>query len=236
MKKQIVWGVTAIAMCVACNVSANIIKNAVHGTERMLKQHVELPFYFGLSTGYGNSDWEEITTVPDSLAAQGAPIGTTGSGGFAWGGFMGYQFSKHFTVEANYVRYPQTTVQFQPDYNNYNLRSLKTNTDSLSFLGKIMVPFGFTSIYVYADAGLTLVHRKDVSLDPIPGENPLVGKVNEWHSGPSFGFGVAMNITRRIFSEAGFQYTTGFDKADAQPAKDYIPFVYNIMFNLGMRL
>lgn len=245
MLKKVIMGVSLLCWLTSIAANTNVIKKTwdgtkhiakktFHGTERMLTQHVNRPFYFGVSGGYGNTDWSKITTTPGSLAAPSAPIGAT-SGGFAYGLFAGYQFSKHFMIEGNYTRYPQTTVNFDPG-NLYALDSLVTNTDTYSLLGKILVPFGFTKVYVYADAGVTIVHRSDSKLHASAGLTPSVGKVNKYKAGPSFGFGLAMNVTPRIFSEVGFQYTTGYDKADAKPAVDYIPFVYSIMFNLGIRV
>ena len=231
-------GLSALFICLfSVSSSAGIIQKTIDGTEKMLSQHVIHPFYLGGGLGYGNTDWSEITTSPglENLATQGAPISATGDG-FAWGAFMGYQFSEHFTVEAIYTKYRDSNVEFEAEANNYNLSSLKSATDSYSIVGKILVPFGFTQVYVYADAGLTLVHRKDISFVPLDGQQADFKKLNKAHLGPSFGFGLAYNITPRLFSEASFQYTTGYGKAEANPAQDYIPFVYSIMMNLGVRL
>jgi opacity protein-like surface antigen len=221
----------------------HVIKKTAHGTIKMLKQHVKHPFYFGGSTGYGNTDWSEITTAPGTelnpnLAAETAPISAK-SGGFAWGAFMGYQFSKHFTVEAAYTHYHSTVVGFatSPLANSYGIEELRTDTHSYSLLGKILVPFGFTNVYVYADAGVTYVHRDDHKVTPDPNNPPVdFDKRHKGHFGPSFGFGLAYDITEHLFTEGAFQYTTGYGKADVKPAEDYIPFVYSIMLNIGVRV
>lgn len=205
----------------------------VKSTERMLYQHVPHPFYVGGSVGYGNTDWSQITAADDATTLA-APVSAQ-SGGTAYGAFVGYQFSTHFTLEATYVHFAQSTLQFAQDFNVYNLKTLKTNTNAYSLLGKFLVPFGFTDVYVYADAGATLVQRNDKKVIALPGFKPDFKKINRVHLGPSFGFGLAYNITPRIFSEASFQYTTGYGKADSTPVEDYIPFVYDIMFNLGLR-
>lgn len=222
-----------------------IVEHTYDETKRMLSQHVKHPFYFGLSAGYGNTDWSEITTpastaASPNVAALSAPISAQ-SGGFAFGGFAGYQFSEHFTVEGVYLHYHQTRVGFQADDfldSDYGIKTLYTNTSTFSLLGKIMVPFGFTKVYVYADAGVTYVYRDDKRYDPNP--DPAIevdyNMVHAGHFGPSFGFGVAYNITEHLFSEASFQYTTGYGKADVKPAEDFIPFTYAVTFNLGIRL
>lgn len=217
----------------------HVIKNTFHGTERMLMQHVKHPFYFGSSFGYGNTDWSEITTAestPNQFnpATFSAPIGAT-QGGFAYGGFMGYQFSEHFTLEAIYTRYPQTKVTFSQDGNNYNIGELKTDTNAYSLVGKILVPFGFTHIYIYADAGVTYVRRLDKKIVGLPQTTPNFKKEDIGHFGPSFGFGIAYNITEHLFTEGSFQYTTGYGKADMRPAENYVPFVYSLLLSLGVR-
>lgn len=221
----------------------HLFKRTAHSTERMLRQHVKHPLYFGGSLGYGNTDWSEITTVPSTtaqpnLAASTAPISAK-SGGFAWGAFLGYQFSKHFTVEGIYTHYHSTVVGFQTSVtpNFYGIEQLRTDTRSYSMLGKIMVPFGFTNVYVYADAGVTYVVRDDQSITPDPNNPPVdFAKRHRGHFGPSFGFGVAYNLTEHLFTEGSFQYTTGYGKADVKPAEDYIPFVYSVMLNIGVRV
>jgi opacity protein-like surface antigen len=225
------------------NGTEHVIKKTAHGTMLMLKQHVKHPFYFGGSAGYGSTDWSEITTTPSTLAqvnlaAETAPIGAKDDG-FAWGGFIGYQFSKHFTVEGVYTRYHSTVVSFQTDItpNLYGIEQFRTNTHSYSLLGKIMVPFGFTNVYVYADAGVTYVHRDDKKVTGDPNNPPVdFDKRHKGHWGPSFGFGLAYNITEHLFTEGSFQYTTGYGKADIKPAEDYIPFVYSLMLSLGVRV
>ncbi len=217
-----------------------IVSNTVQSTKKMFKQHVTHPFYFGGSLGYGNTDWSEITTAPSTEtvfnpATLSAPIGAT-QGGVAFGGYIGYQFSEHFTVEGIYTHYPMTKVTFSQDGNNYNIGELKTNTNAYSLVGKIMVPFGFTKIYVYADAGVTYVMRDDNQTTPLPDEIPNFKEEHIGHFGPSFGFGLAYDITPRIFTESSFQYTTGYGKADMRPAEDYIPFVYSLMMSLGVRV
>ena len=242
-------GLTGIAQAVPKIVSKTIngtehaITKTVHGTERMLSQHVKHPFYFGGSAGYGNTDWSEITTsagtqTQPNLAAETAPTSAK-SDGFAWGGFVGYQFSEHFTIEGIYTHYHSSVVGFatSPLANSYGIEQLRTDTHTYSVLGKILVPFGFTHIYVYADAGITYVHRDDdkVTADP---QNPPVDfdKRHKGHFGPSFGFGLAYNITEHLFTEGSFQYTTGYGKADVKPAEDYIPFTYSLLVSLGVRV
>ena len=227
---------------------------AYDDTKKLLTEHVKNPFYFGGSLGYGNTNWSEITTPAATKSnhynqvALSAPISAT-SGVFASGAFMGYQFSPHFMIETDYTHFDTTEVGFQTtvDYppptgqkpwnNFYGISQLNTNTNAYSLLGKILVPFGFTQVYVYADAGVTYVQRDDLSYVAEPSvADPSFKLMDIGHFGPSFGFGLAYNITQHIFSEAAFQYTTGYGKANLEPAEYYIPFIYTLMFNLGIRV
>lgn len=233
-----------LALSTGCFSMPKLVTKTYKNAKLMVEQHVKHPFYFGISTGYGSTNWDALTTPADNgqnPATFSSPIGTSEKH-FSYGAFVGYQFSKHFTVESIYVHYPTTRVSFCSDAvcgafgNVYGLESLDSNTSTYSFLGKILVPFGFTNIYIYADAGVTIVHRKDGKLSVEPGDTINYKKQNRYKAGPSFGFGVAYNITEHLFTEASFQYTTGYGKADIKPAQDYIPFVYSLMFNLGVRV
>lgn len=209
---------------------------------KLVKQHVQHPFYIGGSIGYGETDWSQITTAIGNPAAASAPI-TANSNGLAFGAIMGYQFSRHFLIEADYTHFADSKVGFETSadtpggYNTYGLKSLKTGTSSYALLLKILVPFLNSKSYVYADTGAAYVYRSDKSVTADPNNPPVYyTKQHKGHFGASFGFGVARNVTEHIFTELSFQYTTGFGKADATPAEDYIPFVYSLMFNIGYRI
>ena len=226
---------------------------AYDDTKNFLSQHVKNPFYFGGSLGYGNTNWSEITTPAATNennynpVAMSAPISAT-SGVFASGAFMGYQFSPHFMIESDYTHFNNTEVGFQttqyepglsgpqPYTNFYGISQLNTSTNAYSLLGKILVPFGSTQVYVYADAGVTYVQRVDDSVVAEPNTVSTFRLMDIGQFGPSFGFGLAYNITQHIFSEAAFQYTTGYGQANLLPAEYYIPFIYTLMFNLGVRV
>ncbi len=221
-----------------------VVNKTIDSAKLMIQQHVEYPFYMGLGAGYGDTDWSQITTLNDPFnpATESSPISSSAKQ-IAFDAYIGYQFSEHFAVESIYTRYPQTTLGFQLEGsgssfpNIYGIDTLTTNTDSYSLLGKIFVPFGFTKVNVYADAGVTVMHRHDISVTKDPDAAVMnYVKQNTYKAGPSFGFGVAMNVTKRLFSEIGFQYTTGYGKADVNVAEEYIPFAYSILFNMGVRI
>lgn len=216
-----------------------IVSDTVANAKKIINQHVTYPLYIGANIGYGNTDWSEITTSPSppngniNPATFAAPIGAT-HGGIATGGYVGYQFSRHFTIENIYTHYATTEVTFS-QANNYNISRLNTNTLSDSLVGKILVPFAMTKVYVYADAGITYVRRIDKKITSLPDSTPNFKKEHIGHFGPSFGFGVAYNLTQHIFTEGSFQYSTGYGKANARPAENYIPFTYSIMGGLAVR-
>ena len=212
---------------------------ATHRVVKIITQRVTYPLYFGGSLGYGNTNWSQITTSPqlhgnfnhDSLSATISDK----PNGFAYGGLVGYQFSKHFTIETFYTKYPLTTVKFAAA-NNYQIGELRTNTHSYSLVGKILAPFALTNVYVYADAGIAYVGRVDKKIIALPNQEPNFRKRDVGHFGPSFGFGFAYNLTKHLFTEGSFQYTTGYGKADTTPAEDYIPFVYSLMGSMSVRV
>lgn len=213
-----------------------------------LNLHVHHPLYMGGSFGYGNTDWSEITTERytfqnNNLTAMTAPISADSSSATI-GAFVGYQFTKHFAVEADYVYFPNTKVGFQSDEeirNSYHITSLTTDTHDFSVIGKILIPILSSTYYLYADAGLAYVLRVDrnIKLDPnnppTP-TDPAFKKQTKGHFGPTFGFGLAKNFATHFYTELAFNYTTGYGKADLKPAEDYIPFVYSLTVNLGYRI
>ena len=260
--RQLLLAMTALSSLFFIGESSALIPQCVKNTatatyddtKKLLSQHVDHPFYFGGSLGYGNTNWSEITTTEEGWpnyneTALAAPISASSSV-FASGGFMGYQFSPHFMLEADYTHFNTTVVGFQttePGFNgqpidvgnNYGISSLNTNTNSFSVLGKILVPLGFTKVDVYTDAGVAYVLRNDVSVvwDPQQTDPQTPFKLMDiGHFGPSFGFGLHYDFATHFFTDAAFQYTTGYGKANLQPAEYYIPFIYTVMFNLGIRV
>ena len=232
----------SIILLLPCCVFASILKSAsslVDSTGRALSQHVKYPFYFGFGGGYGNSDWDELVAVPGTEAVDAAPI-SANSGGLTYKGFIGYQFTQHFALELAYTRYPRSNLAFQVDggvpASNYNISGLKTDTSTFNFVGKLLVPFAFTQVYVYADAGIALTHKNDISFTRVSGFASTYELQNLYKMGPTFGFGIMYNVSNRIVTEMGFQYATGFDKADDTPVQDYIPFTYDLLWSIGVRV
>ncbi|MCH9644869.1 MAG: outer membrane beta-barrel protein [Gammaproteobacteria bacterium] len=240
MKKRI--GLFLATLLLPCCVFASILNTAgdlVTSTGRALEQHVKYPFYFGVGGGYGDSDWDELVTDPNAAASEAAPISAK-SGGFTYKAFMGYQFTRHFAVEMGYTRYPRSVLGFLVDNgtpdNSYDISGLKTDTSTFILVGKLLVPFAYTQVYVYADAGAVVTHKHDVSVDEVAKFAPNYTLRNEYKLGPSFGFGIMYDVTERIVTEMSFQYSTGFDKADDTPVEDYVPFTYDLLWSIGVRV
>lgn len=200
--------------------------------------------YGGVSLGYGSTDWSLITTknTNSNLATMSTPIKADDKG-LVWGFFLGYQITKHFGLEAYYSSYPETKLIFAEG--NYYFPGNKRNT-----------AFSETSVYGviarailemnnklsgFIDFGMAIIHRKDKTA--MCSNTDTFGtcasadlkKVNAIRVSPTFGAGVTYNITKKVISELGFQYTAGYGQSNMTPVFDYIPFLYSVYFRLGYR-
>ena len=105
------------------------------------------PFYIGIEGGWGCTDWSQLrvrATNADEYAtlSLSAPI-TAGDKGITYGVMVGYEISPHFALEANYMRFPNTPVYFEPEGSLYffdnGLNSLRSSTYVYNAVGKFMV-------------------------------------------------------------------------------------------------
>jgi hypothetical protein len=147
-------------------------------------------------------------------------------GGTTWGALLGYEFTPYFALEANYMRYPNSTVYFTSyslfSYEHDGKLSLTTKTDSISVLGKIMLQIPRTEFRVFSSAGIAALYREDLIID-------------DWRASPTFGVGVNYNFTDRIMGEVVANYTAGFGESQLSPADAYYPFLYSISARLAYR-
>ncbi|MEM1244154.1 MAG: outer membrane beta-barrel protein, partial [Pseudomonadota bacterium] len=176
----------------------------------------------------GDTDWNQVGNDTDETVAINS-LDTAKDSGLAWGVIVGYQFSKLFAVEGNFTRFARTTVNLDPltiyQFPPYNLKELsfKSSTETYLLLFKVMVPFAFNNnLNFMVNVGFGSILRSD----PLRKTSRLA---------PSFGAGFNYDMTKRVFSEVGFQYTPGFGRATETPLIDYIPFVYSIHYKLGLR-
>ncbi len=181
-------------------------------------------FYVGFTGGYGSTDWGMLVAQPGSLASYVSPIAADDTGGTV-GATLGYQFSQMFALELGYTRFATANVKFDVGmpYWNYDdvAHTLKTNTNAFDFVGKFIVPVkGTKSFHAFASAGLGVVNRVDELVDTS-------------HVGAAFGVGMIFDLSKHITAEGGFQYLTGFGRANDGPVYKYVPFLYQGYFNVA---
>lgn len=182
------------------------------------------PIYIGISGGYGSTTWSQLTVNSSSPAAASSPIAANDDG-FVWGFLLGYQFSKNFALEANYMNFPKSTITFAPFSfyfpTNPNSVTINSYTHAFSLFAKFIVPIHFVNhLSVFANAGAEYTHRDDILADK--------GRL-----GAIFGFGFIYALSQHISAQLAAQFYTGYGKAEILPANDYIPFLYQIQLALA---
>jgi opacity protein-like surface antigen len=186
------------------------------------------PTYLGVLGGFGSTTWQGL--VP-SIANQNlalnisTPIAVSEGGGI-WGFFAGYEASRYFAIEANYIFYPNAHITFDQDslytYNHDGLTSFDTHTDTASLMAKVMLVVPRTTVRAYSSFGIAGVRRKDKTY-------------SDWRAAPTFGVGINYNFTQRIMGELGFNYTAGYGESELNPTNDYVPFLYSGFLKLAYR-
>lgn len=181
-------------------------------------------FYAGLQYGFGCTDWSELVADPANLSqldysilVLSAPT-SAGDQGVAYGFTVGYEIQPQFGVEINYLRFPNTLVQFDSSSlytSTYAIVRIKSSTYAYNLLGKFMATIGHTSVRGFATAGPALVHRHD-------------SLTVSQHICPTFGVGLNGVVSKRLMLELAFQYYAGYGKAVLVPAVNYIPFLYAV--------
>ena len=184
------------------------------------------PFYVGALGGFGSTTWKGL--VPATKNQNMALILSTpievSEGGNVWGLFAGYELSPYFSVEANYMHYPDAKIYFDSmslfSFNNDGLREFTTETESVNLMGKIMLIVPNSNIRIYSSAGIADVHRDDLL-------------VNQWLLSPTFGAGINYRVTEHFMAELGANYTAGFGESQLEPTTSYIPFLYSVSLRMA---
>jgi hypothetical protein len=193
-----------------------------------ITNQVQHPLYVGLMGGYGSTTWQGLVpqTKNQNLAlSMSTPIDVE-EGGATWGVFAGYEFSPYFAVEANYMRYADSTIYFNEmsifTFEHDGELQLTTKTDGISLIGKIMLIIPHTNFRVYSSAGATTLYRRDMLVD-------------DWRVSPTFGVGVNYNFTEHLMGEIAGSYTAGFGESLLSPADSYFPFLYSMTARIAYR-
>lgn len=186
------------------------------------------PLYVGLIAGYGSTTWQGLvaTEKNQNVALMLSTPTEAEEGGATWGILAGYEFTPYFALEANYVKYPESTIYFNPvslySFTHEGALSFSTKTKSVSLMGKIMLLFPDSNWRVFSGAGAAALYRKD-------------SIVNDWRLTPTFGLGVNYNFTEHLMGELVGNYTAGFGESLLSPVDTYFPFLYSITAHLAYR-
>lgn len=185
-------------------------------------------FYIGLLGGYGSTTWRGLVPTKENqnLALNlSTPIHVTEGGG-AWGVLAGYEFIPAFALEASYMHFPKADVFFDPEslfsFNNNDLVTLRTRTETINLMGKIMLPILNSAFRIYSSAGIAGVHRSDIL-------------EKNWRASPTFGVGINYRLGTHIMAEIGGNYTAGYGESQLSPTDSYFPFLYSVTARLSYR-
>ena len=188
----------------------------------------EHPLYLGIAGGYGSTTWEGLVPPKknQNIAMSLSTPTEVSEGGGAWGFFGGYELNPYFALEAGYMRYPDAQVSFDPisifSFMNDDLTEFSTHTETVSFMGKIMMFIPKSGVRAYSSFGAAGIHREDVLYD-------------HWHLSPTFGIGLNYNFTPHVMGTLGANYTAGYGEAQLNPTDVYFPFLYSITLQLAYR-
>lgn len=207
-----------IILFVVCSISAAL----AGGSSAKESIEAKRPFYLGVLGGYGHTTWGELISPEQSwLVLQSTPISTRDNG-FVWGFLGGYNFTPNFALEATFVKFHDSDVYFLENSFYTPVDQYRTKTHVFTLVGKFIVPMSRLKISPYANAGLSLTHRKDIL-------------ANKYRVGAAFGVGAMKDISDRVTFDLNFQYITGYGMSELKPALDYIPFLLSAQARLLYR-
>lgn len=201
---------------------------AAAGSEDLVYLFPSKTVYFGISMGGGSTEWKYLVDTTDHPNDTDAVTPTNvNEGGPSWGVALGYDLSKNFAIEFQYMQFADSHITFDEfGQASYNLTSatVVSKTDAYSLSGKFLVPVGNrTHLRAFAAVGAGLVQRKDVI-----------------HTGscttPYLSTGLDYNFTAHWIMESGFQYYTGFGASEEYPATDFIPFAWDAYARLAYQI
>jgi hypothetical protein len=186
------------------------------------------PSYVGIEGGYARTTWAGLVpskTDQNAALIMSTPTSVTEGGG-AFGIFAGYELIPYFALEANYMRYPDANVSFDPNsifsFLHDDCTKLTTHTETVAIMAKLMLVIPTTNIRVYSSFGAANIHRWDMISD-------------KWRITPTFGVGFNYHFTSHLMSDMRGNYTAGYGQSELNPANNYIPFLYSITLGLAYR-
>jgi len=194
--------------------------------------------YVGVNMGGGSTEWKYLVDTSDP----GSPSVTTPSavseGGPSWGVVLGYDVSKNFDIELQYMQFANASIKLfssgpYMDQNGNPITSITSRTDAYSLSGKFLAQLGHTHMRAFAAIGVGTVERSDplvnyqVNANPPPFSN-YTGKSSTISCiTPYLSSGLVYSLSVHWMIEGGFQYYTGFGKSQVDPMSSFIPFAWD---------
>ncbi len=185
-------------------------------------------FYIGAVGGWGSTTWQGLVPTDENqnLAMSISTPLEVNEGGGVFGVSAGYEVTRYFAFEANYVDYPDAILTFDQEsffsFEQNGLTELRTHTQTASLIAKVMLILPNTSMRLFSGAGVASVWRKD--------------DINtDYRISPTFAFGVNMNFNERLMGELGTTYTAGYGEPEINPTKDFVPFLYSVFVKAALR-
>lgn len=203
--------------------------------------------YLGVNMGGGSTEWKYLVDTADPADTSVSTPQSVSEGGPSWGVVFGYEISKNFAVELQYMQFANASIQlFQDspyvDQAGNNISSITSKTDAFSLSGKFLTQIGHTHLRAFAAIGVGTVERTDplvnykTSSTPPPYSN-YTGKSDTISCvTPYLSSGVVYNFSRHWMLESGFQYYTGFGKSQVDPVASFIPFAWDAYARLAYQI
>jgi len=182
--------------------------------------------YFGVNMGGGSTEWRYLV---DSQHVDPATPKHVSEGGPSWGLVVGYDVSKNFELEAQYMQFANANITFNSisTYSYPELHgatSIISRTDAISVSARFLAQLGHSHLRAFAAIGPGLVQRVDALAKTKSAVAPYM-------SG-----GLVYSFTRHWMLESGFQYYTGFGRSSLHPVRYFIPFVWDAYGRLAYQL
>lgn len=186
--------------------------------------------YFGINVGGGSTEWKYLvdTTDPaDDAADTTLPTSVT-EGGPSWGAVFGYDVSKNFAVELQYMQFANAHINFSPVDSiyalpPYNFTSMTSQTSAYSLSGKYLAQIARLPVRAFAAVGAGVVQRRDILF-----KGDCVT--------PYLSSGLVYSASRHWMIESGFQYYTGFGDSELRPVNNYIPFAWDAYARIAYQI
>ena len=181
------------------------------------------PLYVVLITGFGDTDWDRLVSQ-DTATSYATPTSASGMGVIV-GAAVGYNLNQYFAFEGQFIRYPDTSVNFTPPSDFLDVPTyIDSKTNYYAGMVKVSTPLLYNHIAPFGEAGFAEVERSD----------SYAGNVTDFR--PTFGMGVNYYIAQHWMASLSFNYTPGTDKTTEDASKYYVPYLYSVQTAIAYRI